>query len=150
MRLGCGQNRRPRVEATMALASQAVRQAAAIPFKGDQLCLVTSRSGKRWVVPKGTMEPGKTSGEIALQEAWEEAGLTGVLHREPVGTYLYEKLGSTHHVVVYVMRVTNELEHWLEDRLRRRRWMRIPDATARLREELQPFVHNLEGVVGEA
>jgi 8-oxo-dGTP pyrophosphatase MutT (NUDIX family) len=119
----------------MALASQAVRQAAAIPFKGDQLCLVTSRSGKRWVVPKGTMEPGKTSGEIALQEAWEEAGLTGVLHREPVGTYLYEKLGSTHHVVVYVMRVTEVAGTWPEDSFRQREWLSIAEALERIEDE---------------
>ena len=119
----------------MALASQAVRQAAAIPFKGDQLCLVTSRSGKRWVVPKGTMEPGKTSGEIALQEAWEEAGLTGVLHREPVGTYLYEKLGSTHHVVVYVMRVTEMAGAWPEASFRQREWLSIAEALERIEDE---------------
>jgi 8-oxo-dGTP pyrophosphatase MutT (NUDIX family) len=119
----------------MALTSQAVRQAAAIPFKGDQLCLVTSRSGKRWVIPKGTMEPGKTSGEIALQEAWEEAGLTGVLHREPVGTYLYEKLGSTHHVVVYVMRVTEVAGAWPEASSRQREWLSIPEALERIEDE---------------
>ena len=45
------------------------------------------------------------------------------------------------------MRVTNVREHWLEDKLRRRRWMRIPDAAARLREELQQFIQHLEGVV---
>jgi 8-oxo-dGTP pyrophosphatase MutT (NUDIX family) len=119
----------------MALASQAVRQAAAIPFKGSQLCLVTSRSGKRWVIPKGTMEPGKTSGEIALQEAWEEAGLTGVLQREPVGTYLYEKLGSVHHVVVYVMRVTEVAVAWPENSFRQREWLNVAEALERLEDE---------------
>jgi hypothetical protein len=43
------------------------------------------------------------------------------------------------------MRVTHVMEHWLEDRLRRRRWMRIPDAAACLREELQAFVNAVEG-----
>jgi hypothetical protein len=39
--------------------------------------------------------------------------------------------------------VTSVLEHWLEDRFRRRRWMRVPDAAECLRAELQPFVHRL-------
>jgi len=62
-----------------------IRQAAAIPIRSGQICLVTSSSGKRWVIPKGMIEPGTTAGQIALQEAWEEAGLVGVLRPEPVG-----------------------------------------------------------------
>jgi len=50
-----------------------VRQAAAIPILCGQVCLVSSRSGKRWVIPKGCLEPGKTAAEIALLEAWEAA-----------------------------------------------------------------------------
>ena len=65
-------------------------------MRAGQVCLVTSSSGKRWVVPKGCMEPGKTAGELALQEAWEEAGLVGVLQPEPVGSYLYEKFGNSY------------------------------------------------------
>jgi len=45
------------------------------------------------------------------------------------------------------MRVTSVLEHWLEDRLRRRRWMPVEDAVSRLREELRPFVEGVEGIV---
>jgi hypothetical protein len=45
------------------------------------------------------------------------------------------------------MRVTTVLGHWHEEKWRERRWMRIPDAAARLREELQPFVYDLEGAV---
>ena len=110
------------------MASDSVRQAAAVPIKSGQLCLVTSRSGKRWVIPKGCIEPGKTAGEIALQEAWEEAGLTGVLQTDPVGSYLYEKLGTVHHVIVFVMRVTDVAQAWPEDAFRERSWMRFDDA----------------------
>jgi len=116
----------------MALDSDAIRQAAAIPVKDGQLCLVTSRSGKRWVIPKGCLEPGKTTGEIALQEAWEEAGLTGVLSREPVGSYLYEKYGSTHHVLVYTLRVVETASKWPEQASRERVWLDIKDALERI------------------
>src|SRR5437870_3192156 len=83
-----------------------IYQAAAIPLKNGRICIVRSSSGKRWVVPKGCQEPGKSFGEIALQEAWEEAGLVGALDPEPVGSYLYDKWGGTCHVTVFLMEVT--------------------------------------------
>src|SRR5262245_64149962 len=97
-------------------------QAAAIPVKAGQLCLVTSSSGKRWVIPKGMIDPGKTAGEIALQEAWEEAGLTGILVAEPAGTYQYDKYGGTCLVTVFLMRVTDVAAEWPENGLRQRCW----------------------------
>jgi 8-oxo-dGTP pyrophosphatase MutT (NUDIX family) len=112
-----------------------IRQAAAIPVRDGQICLVTSSSGKRWVIPKGMLEPGSTTGQIALQEAWEEAGLVGVLHPEPVGTYLYEKLGGTHFVTVFLMEVTDEAPQWPERQLRQREWLNTADALDRLVDE---------------
>lgn len=100
-----------------------IRQAAAIPVKAGQVCLVTSSSGKRWVIPKGLIDPGKTAGEIALQEAWEEAGLVGVLQPEPVGSYLYAKYGGTCYVSVFLMQVTEVSDDWPERTLRQRTWM---------------------------
>src|SRR5215831_21055085 len=97
---------RPSGEVVMASASDCIRQSAAIPVQGGQVVLVTSSSGNRWVVPKGHIEPDKTAGQIALQEAWEEAGLVGVLRPEPVGTYLYSKFNNLYHVIVFVMEVT--------------------------------------------
>jgi 8-oxo-dGTP pyrophosphatase MutT (NUDIX family) len=118
----------------MATGSESIRQAAAIPVKAGQICLVTSASGKRWVIPKGCMEPGKTAGEIALQEAWEEAGVVGVLQREPVGSYLYEKLGSKHHVLVFLLHVTEVAEVWPENGLRQRSWLKPTQALARIED----------------
>src|SRR5437762_90435 len=123
-----------RARRLMASSSDCIRQAAAIPIRGGRVCLVTSSSGGRWVVRKGHLEPGKTAGEIALQEAWEEAGLTGILHRDPVGSYLYEKLGSTHHVIVYVMRVTEAADDWPEISFRERSWLSLPQAVLRIED----------------
>lgn len=111
-----------------------VQQAAAIPVRNGHICLVTSSSGKRWVIPKGCMEPGKTTGEVALQEAWEEAGLTGILEREPLGTYLYEKWGNTYHVTVYLMRVSEAAEDWPERTLRQRAWLTPRQALLRVED----------------
>src|SRR3954464_922797 len=98
----------------MATVPGMVRQAGAIPLLGGQVCVVSSRSGKRWVVPKGCLEPGKTAGEIALLEAWEEAGLVGMLSPAPVGSYLYDKSGITHHVVVFLMEVSEVYDDFPE------------------------------------
>src|SRR5437763_16190837 len=100
-----------------------IRQAAALPLKGSKACVITSSNGKRWIIPKGLIEPGQAAGEAALQEAWEEAGLVGTLHPEPVGSYLYEKYGSSYHVIVFVMEVTKVAAHWPEQHFRQRVWV---------------------------
>jgi 8-oxo-dGTP pyrophosphatase MutT (NUDIX family) len=118
----------------MATAPGSIRQAAAIPLRDGRVCLVTSSSGRRWVVPKGCLEPGLTAGELALQEAWEEAGLVGVLQPEPIGSYFYEKYGNVYHVTVFVMNVTEEAAVWPEQGLRQRAWLRPDRAVARIEE----------------
>ena len=118
----------------MTSASAAIRQAAVIAVKAGQVCLVTSSSGKRWVIPKGCLEPGKTAGEVALQEAWEEAGLVGVLRPEPVGSYLYEKAGFVCHVTVFVMEVTEVTQEWPEREWRQRVWLPHEQAVTRIEE----------------
>ena len=127
------------------------QQAAVIPYRirkeRVEVALVTTSRGKGWVVPKGSVDDGERPREAAIREAEEEAGLLGVVPRKPLGRYRRSKGNRSCEVDVYVMRVTAVLDCWLEDKLRRRRWMRIPDAAACLREELQQFVHAIEGVV---
>jgi 8-oxo-dGTP pyrophosphatase MutT (NUDIX family) len=107
-----------------------IRQAAAIPFREGAVCLVTSRGGKRWVIPKGCEEPGMTSGETALKEAWEEAGLVGTLEPEPAGSYFYEKSGNRYLVTVFLMHVTEAIPQWPEQNWRIRRWVAPQQAVA--------------------
>lgn len=113
---------------------QTIRQAAAVPIFEGRICLVTSSSGRRWVIPKGQIDPGHTAGEAALIEAWEEAGLVGTLDPEPLGTYLYEKLGTECLVLVYRMRVTEVRDQWPERGLRERVWLTLDEAARRLDE----------------
>jgi phosphohistidine phosphatase len=106
-----------------------------------EVALVTTSSGKRWSVPKGSIDEGERPRDAAIREAEEEAGLQGVVARKPLGRYRHG--GDQDRVEVYLMRVTKVLEHWLEDDIRRRRWMKTRAAVACLREELQPFIHHL-------
>jgi phosphohistidine phosphatase len=125
------------------------RQAAVIPYRirkeRVEVALVTTSKGKGWIVPKGSVDDGELPRDAAIREAREEAGLKGVVARKPLGRYRHENGNGPCRVDVYLMRVTTVLEHWLEDKLRRRRWMRVPDAEARLRKELRQFVRAIEG-----
>jgi 8-oxo-dGTP pyrophosphatase MutT (NUDIX family) len=118
----------------MTIASDALRQAAVIAVRGGQVCLVMSSSGKRWVVPKGRIERGEVAGGTALQEAWEEAGLVGRLHKHPVGSYVYEKYGRTCHVTVFLMEVTEVTDEWPECRWRERCFLRPQRALTRIQD----------------
>jgi 8-oxo-dGTP pyrophosphatase MutT (NUDIX family) len=100
-----------------------IRQSGVIAVRNGQVCLVSSRNGKRWVVPKGCIEPGKSAGEIALQEAWEEAGLVGLLQGEPLGSYVYEKDGFVCHVILFAMNVTGVVDSYPEAGMRQRIWL---------------------------
>ena len=116
----------------MANDAEFIPQAAALPVRNGRVCLVTSSNGKRWVIPKGLIEPGQTAREAALQEAWEEAGLVGRLQPEPVGTFLYDKWCGTCHVTVFLMDVTEIAQDWPESDLRQRSWLSVAGALARL------------------
>jgi phosphohistidine phosphatase len=125
------------------------RQAAVIPYRIRktrlEVALVTTSTGKGWIVPKGSVDKGERPRDAARREAEEEAGLRGVVGRKPLGRYRHVKGSGPCLVDVYPMRVTNVLEEWMEDNRRRRRWMRARDAAAHLRRELQKFIHGLAG-----
>lgn len=124
------------------------QQAAVVPYRirkeRVEVALVTTSGGKGWIVPKGSVDHGERPRDTAIREAEEEAGLRGVVTRKPIGRY-HQVKGNLHRQVdVYLMRVTNVLENWLEDNVRRRRWMRISDAADYLSEEFHQFIHHLE------
>ena len=126
-------------------------KAAVIPYRIRkarlEVALVTTSKGKRWSVPKGSIDDGEHPRDAAIREAEEEAGLKGLVARKPLGRYEHVNDRGRFSVAVYVMRVTKVLEHWLEDDIRRRRWMKSEAAAACLREELHPFLHDLERVL---
>src|SRR5262249_31200476 len=84
--------------------------------------------------PKGRLDSGRTVTQMALQEAWEEAGLLGILHPQPVGSYRYEKAGSRFEVVLFLMDVITVVKNWPERRCRSRHWLLPAEAVTRVRE----------------
>ncbi len=128
--------------------ARARRQAAVIPYRirkqRVEVALVTRSKGKGWIVPKGSVDDGERPRDAAIREADEEAGLRGKVARRPVGRYLQIAADRRSRVDVYLMRVTKIREHWLEERRRERRWMLVPDAASRLRDELRDLVRSLK------
>jgi hypothetical protein len=71
-------------------------QYGALPYrftKGGSLevLLVTSRQSKRWIIPKGWPIKGLKPAPSAAREAYEEAGVQGLVGKKAIGTYVYEK-----------------------------------------------------------
>lgn len=97
--------------------------------------MVTSRTQRRWVLPKGHIEDGLTPWQAAEREAWEEAGLRGTVISEPLGTYHYIKHDRRHAVTVYRIAVIAEHDLWPERLLRQRQWVTIDEAIRRVKEK---------------
>ena len=119
------------------------RQVAALPWRGQgsalQILLVSSRETRRWVIPKGWPMKGKTDHEAAAQEAYEEAGLDGVIVTTPAGDYEYLKRlksGAARlvKVDVYPLQVTGEHATWPEKGQRTLQWMNPVEAALAVQE----------------
>lgn len=117
-------------------------QVCVIPFRPVEdtweYCLITSLKKKRWIFPKGIVDPGETPVESALKEAWEEAGLRGEIVSGPVGSFRYEKWEMELTVDVLMMQVAHAEQEWPEAQLRQRVWLRGRETSERLdRRELR-------------
>lgn len=68
-------------------------QSGVIPYRRNgstlEVLLISSRARRRWLVPKGIIELGMRADESAVKEAFEEAGVGGILDGRPVGKYEY-------------------------------------------------------------
>jgi len=128
-------------------------QSAAIPYRYTEgqirIALISSRSGRRWVIPKGVIDPGETAAGTAGREALEEAGLAGRLSQRPIGRYTYRKWGGTCRVQVFLLAVERALERWDESDFRVRQWMAVGEAAAHVREgDLQELIRRVPSLVG--
>ncbi len=108
-------------------------QSAAIPYriidKEIQILLVSASSKHHWLVPKGIIEPGCSASASAAMEAWEEAGVAGIISEQMLGCYQYEKWGKTCTVQVFPLAVTHVVanEDWQENH-RDRQWLTVKKA----------------------
>ncbi|MEL6572185.1 MAG: NUDIX hydrolase [Pseudomonadota bacterium] len=107
---------------------------------GLKFLLVTSSRG-RWILPKGWPMKKHTSAEVALAEAWEEAGVAdGVVSRDPALSYdsmkHTKKRGTIFtRVAVHTIAVTRLEDVFPEADDRARRWATLAEAERRVSEE---------------
>ena len=107
------------------------RQSGVIPYrvrKGElEILLITSRKKRRWIIPKGIIEPDYSARNSAAKEALEEAGVKGSVQSKPLGIYRHRKWGRTCTVKVYPMRVTRIYKVW-DEADRDRAWVSLKKA----------------------
>ena len=108
------------------------QQSAVVPYRegtdGIEILLITTKKRKRWIIPKGVIDPGFDAPESASREAYEEAGIRGTVESPPLTEYRYDKWGGTCNVTVFIMRVTDELGEWPEAAFRNRGWFNLDQA----------------------
>lgn len=117
------------------------RGSAGVTLDNVQVMLVSSRrEGKELLFPKGGWENGESIYAAAEREAFEEAGIKGVLEKPHFAVYEYhsrkkkEPNGESSERIVYVflLHVHEELEEWPE-KVRTRHWMDVHRAKGQLK-----------------
>lgn len=120
------------------------RQIAALCWRkkrgGIEVLLITSRETGRWVIPKGWPMDGRQSHEAAAIEAWEEAGVQGLVQEKSLGVFGYHKLYPDKAAVlceveVFPLRVAKLLAKFPERSERRRKWFSTKKAAKSVHEE---------------
>jgi len=121
-----------------------IEQSAALPFRrlpdgSAAFLMVTSLTTRRWIIPKGHVEPNMTAHASAAKEALEEAGVVGKISPRLLGKYHYDKLlpgGGVRRaaVRVYPLAVKKEKGRWDEMHVRERAWFPADEAVANTEE----------------
>lgn len=104
-----------------------------------EVLLITSRDTGRWIIPKGWPMPGLAPEAAAAQEAWEEAGVEGVVNPLCIGRYGYQKVLAVEAqvpcaVAVYGIQVANLADSFPEANERQRQWFARQDAAGLVNE----------------
>jgi hypothetical protein len=114
-------------------------QFGALPYRvgthGVEILLITTRETQRWIKPRGWPMIGKKPHRVAEIEAFQEAGVKGIVKKKPIGAFPYSKImpdGSAKLCLVQVFPLQVKLEKvkWREHKERVRAWFRAEDAAA--------------------
>lgn len=142
------------ISAAEATTDTILHQAGVVAYRivhGEvRVLLMTSRETGRWIIPKGNIDAGSTPCAAAEREAYEEAGVRGILNAMPLGFYTYlKRLGSgdlrAATVEVYLLRVTERLKKWPEKGQRRLSWVSTDEAIALIQEPgIAPLLRRLK------
>jgi 8-oxo-dGTP pyrophosphatase MutT (NUDIX family) len=103
--------------------------------------LVTSRETRRWIIPKGWPQKGKAPCDSAAREAFEEAGVVGVVGKRSLGSYPYQKrlkngVIEVCEVHVFPLKVRRQSKEWPEQEQRDVRWLSAREAAETVKEPM--------------
>jgi 8-oxo-dGTP pyrophosphatase MutT (NUDIX family) len=127
-------------------------QYGALPYRITEagtleVLLITSRTRRRWIIPKGWPIKGRKPAKSAAREAYEEAGVRGTTSAKPIGRFVYDKIRDEDgravpcEVVVFGLKVKRQLTTWPEAKERELRWLSPADAEALTDEDgLRPLI----------
>ena len=112
------------------------QQAAALCLKHRKgklsVLMITSRKTKRWILPKGNLKPHESHKKGCKREAFEEAGIKGLILTDFPMTHVVTKSdnGTVSQVAVtyYPMLVSKQFDEWPEQPKRERHWALLDDA----------------------
>jgi 8-oxo-dGTP pyrophosphatase MutT (NUDIX family) len=113
------------------------RQSGVIPYSmvdaTPVFLLITSRRTGRWIFPKGGLEVGLEPWDSAQKEAFDEAGVEGIVNTISVGSYRAWKTRGVRRLVIEVdmfpFRVERQLDNWRETDERHRHWATLAEAS---------------------
>jgi 8-oxo-dGTP pyrophosphatase MutT (NUDIX family) len=116
-----------------------LKQFAALPVMENggtpHVLLITSRATQRWIIPKGRPEKRMLPSAVAALEAREEAGVSGIISKRPIGRYRSQKRLPSGQLVpcevtVFRLDVSEHLAQWKEHLERKIMWVPLSQAAA--------------------
>ncbi len=111
-----------------------------LPSGELEILLITTRRSRRWIIPKGAPIKGLKPAKSAAQEAFEEAGVRGVVAEKSFGSFRFRKTleGAPSilcEVRVFPLAVKTQLRQWPEEQQRVVAWFSPQEACASLNDE---------------
>lgn len=115
-----------------------------------KILMITSRSGKRWILPKGWPMHQATPAQAAAREAFEEAGVEGKISGHCLGIFSYNREFKGDEfpcvVAIYPLLVKKLHAIYPETGQRKRKWMSRKKASAAVdNAELAQIIRNFDG-----
>ena len=96
--------------------------------KDMEIYLVTSRQKGEWILPKGQEEKELGKRQVALLEAYEEAGLLGKIKSNSYVDLSVYRRGRKVTMRIFPMKVTKILKQWPESHERKRKLIKLKKA----------------------